>query len=127
MFIVVLAERSNLRGRWRAVVRSGEEGGSFLTIIFGACGPLDELGERLPSARICIELSLEVGDALSLAGFELLEFGVATWEVLNGAIVAYVRELPTCSADEGASGVAIGGAATAVVILFGGVCSRTGL
>jgi hypothetical protein len=81
----------------------------------------------LPSARICIELSLEVGDALSLAGFELLEFGVATWEVLNGAIVAYVRELPTCSADEGASGAAIGGAATAVVILFGGVCSRTGL
>lgn len=80
----------------------------------------------MPSARICIELSLEVGDALSLAGFELLEFGVATWEVLKGAIVAYVRELPTCSA-EGASGAAIGGAATAVVILFGGVCSRTGL
>lgn len=76
----------------------------------------------MPSARICIELSLEVGDALSLAGFELLEFGVATWEVLKGAIVAYVRELPTCSADEGASGAAIGGAATAVVILFGSVC-----
>lgn len=62
----------------------------------------------MPSARICIELSLEVGDALSLAGFELLEVGVATWEVLNGAIVAYVRELPICSADEGASGAAIG-------------------
>jgi hypothetical protein len=70
------ADRSRRRGRCREVWRSGDDG-SFLTTILGACGPLAESGERLPSARSwCDELSLEVGEALSLAGLELLELGV---------------------------------------------------
>jgi hypothetical protein len=36
--MLVLVVRSSRRGRWRAVVMSGEEG-SFLTTILGACGP----------------------------------------------------------------------------------------
>lgn len=86
----------------------------------------------MPSTLMCIELSLDVGDTLSLADFEPFEIGVAACEVLKGAIVAYVRELPACSTDEGASGAVMGGAATAVVILFGKcvcigrVCRRKG-
>lgn len=116
VFNVVLPDRSNFRGRCRDVGISGEEGGSFFTIIFGPCGVLDALGERFPSALCADEPSLEEGgEALSLAGLELLEFGVAACDEFNGAMVAYVLELLICS-DGGASGAVSGGAATAVVI-----------
>lgn len=38
----VFLDRSSFRGRWREVGRSGEEGGSFLTIILGGT-PFREL------------------------------------------------------------------------------------
>lgn len=77
--MVWLVERSRRLGRWREVVRSGDDG-SFLTTILGAGGPRAESGERLPSALSwCEELSLEeVGEAFSVTSLELLELGVTT-------------------------------------------------
>lgn len=83
----------------------------------------------MPSARCwCDELSLEVGEALSLAGLELLELGVAMCSEVEGAMVAYVLDGPGVSRDGGACGAVTGGAATAVVMVLGaltGMCIRS--
>lgn len=85
----------------------------------------------MPSGRWrCEELSLEVGEALSLSGLveEDLE-GVATCEEeVEGAMAAYVLDGPGRSTDGGACGAVTGGAATAVVMVFEALfrrCIRT--
>lgn len=71
----VFFERSSLRGRWRDVGRSGEEGGSFFTIIFGGAPFRDVFGE-LFATDVVFGLPLPVRCAET--------FGVAEADVLCG-------------------------------------------
>lgn len=114
-------DKSNLRGRCREVLgTSGEDGGSFLTIILG--GPcLDELGERFPSGvTFCW-----AGPSLSTTG-TLPEAVLVVAEVrsawagalFDGAIVGYDDlGLTSGSAGGGASGGGAAADATAVLIV----------
>jgi hypothetical protein len=89
LFVDVFLERSSFRGLCREVGKSGEDGGSFFTIIFGGAPFRDKFGELFAAnADFGLPLPVRCADRFGVAEADVRCAGGEV-EAAEGAISIY--------------------------------------